>query len=190
MYIKSYEAGGEQVFTREYSLWNALNQRIRAKAPRNRTYKDCCMSENFKDFQFFANWCNEQIGFREVEESSNTFWNIDKDIVSKYNKVYSEKYCVFVPSALNKFLTTSKSARGLYPIGVDFSKNNNKFRARCNDGFKKSLHLGYFSNATDAFLAYKYKKELIAKQLAEFYFGKVDERVVYALNNYVVNLGD
>lgn len=190
MYIKSYQVGGGQVFTREYGVWNALNQRLQSKRYRNKTYKDCSMSESFKDFQLFAEWCNNQVGFREIEESTGTFWNLDKDILCKNNKLYSEHYCVFVPSALNKFLTLSNSARGIHPVGVDFYKRNNKYRARCSDGTKNTLHLGYFETSEEAFLVYKHKKEEIAKQLANTYLGKVDDRVVTALMEFSVSVED
>lgn len=109
--------------TKEYQLWlnmlgRCYSQRIHLKNP---TYLDCSVSDNFKSFQYFADWANKQIGF------GLKGYALDKDILSKGNKVYSEDNCVFVPSNLNNFLITSKAIRGSCPIGVSFYKRDKKY---------------------------------------------------------------
>ena len=45
-------------------------------------------------------------------------------------------------------------------------------------------YIGMYDNRESAFNAYKDEKELRAKELADKWFGKVDERVIGALLNY------
>ena len=80
------------VHTKEYKLWTGMLERCYSTTLRNKypTYKDCEASENFKSFEYFYEWCNNQIGF------GNEGWQLDKDLLIKGNKIYSENTCVFM----------------------------------------------------------------------------------------------
>lgn len=164
-------------------------KRCRANREHDRYYRDCSISDNFKDFQYFAAWCNQQIGFNSIEELTNLYFNLDKDILVKNNRVYSEDICVFVPGELNRFFCKGKAIRGKFPIGVDFQKRWNSYRARCNDG-NKNVYLGAYKTPEEAFLVYKNYKENKAKELAIKFNTLVDERVINALNNFKVEIND
>ena len=167
--------------TKAYSLWHNMKQRCYNPVTlrRDPCYSGCTLSENFLKFQFFAEWCQTQIGYKQYG------YQIDKDILVQGNKLYSEHTCAFVPSALNKFLLANNAARGAYPQGVD-EQSGGKFRARISvDGTLK--HLGYFATPELAFEAYKVAKETEALRwhtrlkAGEFL---VDERVILALQNW------
>lgn len=169
---------------REYSLWNSII--CRSYSPlyhiEKPTYMGCEVSDNFKHYKFFYEWCQEQIGFHNKE-----IYHIDKDILVKGNKKYSEDTCVFVPKEINAFLTLRKNDRGSQPIGV--SMHGSKYKASCNvDGSYRNL--GVFSDSYSAFLAYKECKESIAKVLAERYKYDIDPRVYEALMTYEVFIDD
>jgi len=91
--------------------------------------------------------------------------HLDKDILSPGNKVYSPDTCVFIPPYLNKFLTDHGRARGEFPIGVSWNKDNRKFGARCSNPFLgKDEHIGYFvdpDNAHEAWRARKHEHALL-----------------------------
>lgn len=74
------------------------------------TYKDCEVSENFKSYEYFYEWCNKQIGF------GNEYWQLDKDLLIKGNKVYSENTCHFIPKEINLVLTKSDKKRGEHQV--------------------------------------------------------------------------
>lgn len=100
--------------TKEYQIWNNMINRCynEKELSRNPTYKDCHVSEDWMYLSNFKEWCHQQIGFDQVG------WHLDKDILSKDNKVYSEDTCVFVPSEINCAVTNNKSVRGQFPQGV------------------------------------------------------------------------
>jgi len=174
---------------REYTLWASMLDRCTKggwiKRPH---YTGTSCSENFKSYSFFYEWCQNQVGFKSKDENGKT-WQLDKDLLIKGNKVYSEDVCVFVPSKINKLLTKCDNARGNYPLGVCLCKQTNKFVASCrNNG--KSMCLGFFLTPDEAFQAYKTYKEAYIKEVASEYKSQIDERVYAALMNYTVEITD
>lgn len=181
---KSYATPNGQVPTREGGLWASMRSRCivggvyQAKRP---SYIGCRISEEFQDFQYFANWCHAQIGFDQVDPNG-THWQLDKDILGK-GKLYSPQTCVFVPSSINGFLLVKRKNKDNLPIGVQAYKKG--FKARCKKG-NAQTHLGVFKTIEEAFNAYKNYKEQYAIELAITYAGRVDPRVVEFLMNYEV----
>ncbi|HCA4016383.1 TPA: hypothetical protein MPW60_003104, partial [Listeria monocytogenes] len=108
------------VKTKEYVLWKGMLQRCYSDT-QYPTYEGCKCSENFKSYEYFYEWCNEQIGF------SNEGWHLDKDLLVKGNKVYSENTCVFLPQEINSLLIKSTATRGKHLIGVYWSNTNKAF---------------------------------------------------------------
>lgn len=83
---------------REYRLWTDMLLRCTEKFWIKRpTYIGTTCSENFKSYTYFYEWCNKQIGFGNKDENGKS-WNLDKDLLVKGNKVYSEDTCVFCTS--------------------------------------------------------------------------------------------
>lgn len=139
------------------------------------TYADVTVSDNFKDFQYFAEWCNTQVGFGKEN------FVLDKDIIYPRNKVYAENTCVFVPTGMNSFFTFIRSTdRGL-PTGVTWCESEGKYKSYCSQLNGKNKTLGRFNNPEDAYKAYYTFKEQMARQLACKYENLVDDRVIKAL---------
>ena len=174
------------VLTKEYVLWNNMLQRCYYDTYKKKyqTYKDCEVSENFKSYEYFYEWCNQQIGF------DNKDWHLDKDLLIKGNKVYNENTCVFLPREINTLLTKSTASRGEYLIGVCWNKTNKAFRARVSKNKGKQEHLGYFNTELEAFNAYKQAKEAFVKEQANNWKSQIDDRAYKALMNYEVGIDD
>ena len=143
------------VLTKEYTLWCNMLKRCYSDAYKKKqpTYIDCEVSDNFKSYEYFYEWCHKQIGFG-VEG-----WQLDKDLLIKGNKVYSEDSCVFIPKEINTLLVKREASRGDYPIGVYWSKTANAFKAMVRKNKGKQEYLGLFNTEIEAFNAYKTAKE-------------------------------
>lgn len=171
--------------TKEYETWkNMLSRCTEELWFRNPSYSGCTPSNNFRHYTFFYEWCQTQVGFG-VEG-----FNLDKDILVKGNKVYSEDFCVFIPQRLNKIIVGNNVNRGDYPLGVSLDKERKKYKAQCKIGNKLSKFIGRYSTVDEAFLAYKTFKEAYIKQEVEQYKHQLDPRAYQALLNYTVEITD
>jgi len=169
--------------TKEYKVWRSMLNRVYGKAYLQNTpsYLGCSVSDTFLYYHLFYNWCQIQIGFNAIG------YDLDKDLLIKGNKLYSEDTCVFLPNTVNLLLTNCKAARGMLPIGV--TKAANKFRAQCNID-SKPKHIGMYDTPELAFQAYKTFKEAYIKEQAELYKDSIDPRAYLALLNYEVDIDD
>ena len=170
---------------KEYSIWNGVrhrcyNENIRHLTP---SYQEAEMSENFKRYSYFKEWCNKQIGFDQDG------WQLDKDILIKGNKLYSEATCCFVPPEINTLILKADRIRGKYPIGVYEDKQAGKFKVRISvEG--KQKHVGRYYCEKEAFYAYKVAKEQHIKEVANKWKGQIDVRVYEALINWTISIDD
>ena len=171
---------------KEYKLWQDMLTRCFSEKYQTRypTYKGCNVSDNFLNYRYFYDWCQEQIGFGKVDEKGRS-WCLDKDLLFVGNKTYSESTCVFVPQEINSFFTDSGNARGDNPVGVCFHKQRGKFMAYCTVNGKPQ-HLGLFNTPEEAFAVYKPFKENLCKQLALKWQSEIDSRLFNAMMNWSV----
>ena len=179
------------VLTKEYELWRSMLKRCYSYTSKKRcpTYEGCEVSNKFKSYEYFYEWCNKQIGF-DVSGFDVSGFELDKDLLMKGNKVYSEDTCVFIPAEINLLLVKSTASRGKHLIGVYWSKTANAFIAQVNKNKGKSEHLGYFNTEIEAFNAYKQAKESFVKEQANKWKDKIDDRAYEALMNYAVEITD
>ena len=175
---------------KEYLVWKGILRRCYDTnyILRYPTYEGCEVSENFKHFSFFKAWCNDQIGFGCLDDKGKVF-QLDKDILVKGSKVYSEDICVFVPSEINNALIKSNKVRGELPIGVTFNTKVSKYMAYCSVGVGQKT-IGYYTTPEQAFYAYKQTKESYIKEVANKWKDQIDPRVYNALMNYEVEITD
>ena len=174
------------VNTKEYALWKNMLKRCYSDTCKKKqpTYEDCEVSENFKYYEYFYDWCQNQVGF------GNQDWQLDKDLLIKGNKVYSEDSCVFMPQEINSLLVKCTASRGEHLIGVCWSKTNKAFRAMVRRNKGKREHLGLFNTELEAFNAYKQAKEAFIKEQANKWKSQIDDRAYEALMNYTVEITD
>jgi hypothetical protein len=187
-----YPAYRDRKNIREYQLWGNMLDRCKEKHwDKHPNYTGTTCSENFRSYSFFYEWCQEQVGFNSEDEiGARKVWHLDKDILVRGNKVYSEDVCVFVPQRINKLLIKSNSTRGGQIIGVFWHKRDRVFVAQCSNSDDKHKHIGYFDTKEEAFTAYKTFKEALIKQVANEYKDQIDIRAYEALMKYEVNADD
>ena len=151
---------------------------------KNKTYMFAVVCDEWLCYENFEKWYNDN--YYEIDGER---MELDKDILVKGNKKYSDRTCCFIPHIINSFLTKSDAKRGNFPIGVSFYKRYNKYVASCTiDSIKKTI--GYFDNEKDAFEAYKQTKESYIIRSANKYKDLIPSNVYMALINYNVEIDD
>ena len=164
---------------RAYSVWfKMLSRCYDARIKQAKNYGDCSVSENFTSFEYFLSWYLSQVG------SDQNNWQLDKDLLYKGNRVYSEDTCCIVPHEINnlirRYTKNSSTCKG-----VDYNTKLGKFSARV-----LGKHLGLFATEIEAFQAYKEAKETYIKEVANKWKDQIDVRVYEALMKYQVEIND
>lgn len=189
-YTKKKEPWQEFVSEEVYGYWSRMlsrcyNEKELAKHP---AYRDCHVDEEWHNFQNFAEWAlsKPQMGMRD--EDGNIF-HLEKDILSRGYKVYSESTCTFMPAAINTFLTEKQAGEGL-PRGVNrirpkTENSREGYIARCTVEGERE-YLGFVYDPMEAFNMYKPVKEAYAKRLAEKYKNVLEPHVYEQLLKFEV----
>lgn len=154
------------VKTKAYCVWKDMLRRGYSEAYKKGrpTYKDVTVCEYWWDYQNFAEWFynNYRAGFQ-----------LDKDIISRDNKIYCPKFCRFIPQDLNSLLVNRTGGSRNYelPLGVSRRKTyTNTYTAWCNNGEGVTVNLGSRETPEEAFILYKVYKESLIKRKAEEYY--------------------
>ena len=183
-----YPAKKDKKHLIEYKVWASMLMRCYSKSAvvRKPCYEDCTVSDNFKSYVYFYEWCNNQAGFNEKDENGRV-WQLDKDFLIKGNKVYSEHTSIFIPKEINTLLLSRQRDRSVTGIGNYYK--DGRFIVQCSV-MGRQTRVGCFKTQEEAFSAYKIFKENRIKEVAEKWKGIVDDRVYQALINYEVNIND
>lgn len=171
--------------TPEYSVWSGVFWRCydERKLIKHPTYNGCEIQEKWYNFQEFAKWLVNRPQF-------SLGWQIDKDLLVRGNKLYSEETCCLLPPELNIFLAVKKD--GIKYPGVSFDKKGNKYRSQIVDhkGNGKTRHLGWSDNPAELFILYKEAKEDEAKFLAEKWKSQLDLKAYEKLMCWTIETGE
>jgi hypothetical protein len=173
----------------EYGRWHHILDRCYNENRTSRTmaYKGCVVCDEWHNFQNFKKWFNEN-----YYTVNNEKMCIDKDILFKWNKIYSPETCLIVPERINKLFVREVSQRGNTPIGVSIYDNVIYARmSKVINGKWTRFEIGKnYNNVIQAFEAYKREKEKHIKEVAELYKDQIPEILYNAMMNYVVEITD
>lgn len=175
---------GDGVFTskdKAYTHWQHMFSRCYTDHY-GHTYNDATVHNDWHNYQVFAEWFHQNwLGNNNVA--------LDKDLLVKGNKIYSKDTCSIVPENLNNFSCTSDTIRGEHPLGT--TNRSNKIVAQV---YVYGVHetIGIFECGKEAFLAYKKRKEEVARIYADYYFSKglIQEKLKEALYDYKICIDD
>ena len=169
----------------QYARWRSMLYRCYTdnRNITNQSYERCVVSDNFKSYSYFYEW------YGKNNVCGNLDVNVDKDLLIKNNKIYSEDTCLILPTEINNTFNRQCSARGEYLIGVCFSERKMKYAAYVRID-KKNKTIGYFNSEIEAFIAYKTEKEKYIKFLANKYRDSITEKAYKALMSYRVEITD
>lgn len=137
-----------------YVKWSSMLERCYSERyqAKRASYKGCSVTKGWLLFSNFKSWMSKQDWMGK---------QLDKDILSQGNKIYSPEKCLFVTQKINTLLCDCRASKGQYKTGVYLCGKSSKYRAMCCvDGKRKSI--GSFRTEHEAFEAYKrFKYELI-----------------------------
>ena len=170
--------------SRAYRIWYNMIARCydenRLKV--HPTYRPCSVCEEWHLFSNFKSWFDENY----VEG-----FNLDKDLLSNGDGVYSPSTCCFLPQELNKAIMTRNDPSRSLPPGVvkhSWTEGCTRYSAQVGGG-ASHRHVGYYATPEEAFVSYKEAKEQYVKELAKEYYSKrmISKRVYDALLNFEVH---
>jgi len=118
--------------TRCYQVWRDMLERCYCpKSHKTRpTYKDCSVSDEWHNFQNFADWF--QSNYKEGLQ-------IDKDIIIDGNRVYSKDTCLFVTPKKNIEKALAKNYTFIDPEGNEVNIYNLSAFCRGRNISKKNM---------------------------------------------------
>lgn len=160
-YVTQPTVNGKRVVCPFYRKWvDMLSRCYSAKYLEKRpTYRGCSVCDSWLTFSNFLGWAECQNWAR---------MELDKDLLSPGNKVYSPDTCVFIPQELNTLMTDRRATRGEFKIGVHWYVRAKKFQSMCKLNGKKQ-HLGCFDTEAEAHRTYCLFKAQIICDAAETY---------------------
>jgi len=128
--------------TKVYEKWRSMMQRCYDPKTQDKhpTYKGITVCEKWHNFQNFAEW---------YEKYYVDGYELDKDLLSLPNvhKRYCENTCIFIPHALNTFLTSANS------IGY-YKQSSGRYQAMISVN-GKNMSLGTYDTPEEASKVYK-----------------------------------
>ena len=161
------EAEGVQ---REYTVWNSM------RCCCNKGYAK--LSEDFENFWDWLDWAKQQKGFM-CEDDSGKVYQMETDLFSTGEKVYSKETVVFVPYAINQMCKPTK--KGDLPKGVQYLEGRWKEYRAYGVEFGKQVHLGYYYTLKEALRVAKKQRALYVDKLKSLYGDTVEPKVFEAL---------
>lgn len=138
-----------------YNTWRMMLMRcyVTNHQEKHPTYIGCSVSDEWLILSNFK-------AFHDEHHYHGS--ELDKDLLFPGNKIYCKERCLFIPQELNRFVRSSPSKKSGLPAGVKPAKRGLGFEARTSiDG--SYIHIGTFSTAQEAHLAWQKKKVEIAK---------------------------
>lgn len=165
-----------------YRVWHnmlsrTINELNKSKMP---SYSDATICDEWLIYSNFKKWFdNPNNGYIEG-------YDLDKDILSKGNKVYSPDTCCFIPHEINSLIRCWKSRKGKYPQGVS---KNSKNSYKVTIGIRGTrICVGTYDTVENASNAYRKAKETIIKTIAKEYYdeGLITEKTYNGLITFKV----
>ena len=164
-----------------YQKWISMIKRCYSikSLQRQPTYQKCSVCSEWLKLSNFKSW---------FEDNYIEGYDLDKDLLSRNDKVYSPETCCFLPKNINIIISSCSGKKGRYEAGISTYRHNKYIVSICK--YNKKIHLGCFDTQVEAANAYKSAKEQYVKELAERYFqeGKITERVYNALLKFTINI--
>lgn len=134
--------------------------------------------DEWKNYSNFKEWyMNNVYGTKQFR------LELDKDLFSKGDKVYSPETCCLIPKSINLLIASCTSRNNLLP-GVTYNPKSETFTASIN--FATKINKKTFKTEDEAFQFYKTEKEKVIKTYTEAYSFLLPDRIYKTLMSYTV----
>lgn len=170
---------------RQYTLWTTMLQRCYDDKlqQKQKSYIGCSVSDAFLSYTFFYDLCGLEFGFNAKDEDGKS-WQLDKDLLIRGNKVYSENTCCFLPAKLNMLLQSGSCRPDPKSCGVVLTSCST-YQAQCSVN-GKAVYLGTFKTQEAAYETYKKFKEGLIKRFTTDNFNLLSDKHLDALIGYIL----
>lgn len=167
--------------TEEYRAWAHMLRRVYDSKFHilQPYYKGMAVCEEWHNFQVFAKWYtshrNYGLGFE-----------LDKDVLSDGDKLYSPETCTLLPKEINASLIVKTTPKGKkLPTGVSRTKNKvvNRYRVRVRGLLPNELYC-YANTVEEAAIKSLEAKDIRLVQLVEKYKNYLEESEIEAILNF------
>lgn len=144
--------------------------------------------ENYCDFKVCEEWKNDRNSFYEwcfkkLYNCEIDTLELDKDLFSKGEKIYSPDTCCFLPKKINIAITCKCTKSSMLPTGISIYYSGG-YIATVQNGSRRVSKT--FRNLDDACEFYVSTKERYIREMAGFYKEYLPERIYNALMEYKV----
>jgi len=175
--IKDSTKGEEGKVDKIYRAWSGVMQRCfseRFKSARP-SYLDCTVCDEWLIFSNFKSW------YIENTYESDYHLELDKDLKSLGNKLYSPETCLLLEPHVNNLLVGFIKPRGRLPLGVaEYKDRKKRFRCQVNMG-EGQVQCGAFYTELEA---HKVWQENKVKRILELATKAANPVVREALINF------
>lgn len=136
---------------KSYKVWRSILQRCFNKKVHiiRPTYSNVRVCDEWLKFSNFKEWFDKNYPY-DLEKKGFRL-ELDKDLLSGDEKIYSPETCVFLPHTVNNFLANKTSRNTSGYSGVSWHKSIAKWEVRINKfNSNKTVALGCYDNINDA----------------------------------------
>jgi len=161
--------------SKSYQIWHCMLQRCYDNKTQEKrpTYKNIVVCEEWHNYQNFTKWFKENY----VEG-----WHLDKDLLLTGAGMYSPNTCVFIPQALNNFLTNNQTDNTSGYTGVSWRKGKGKWLAHISSRLEgRQICLGSFNTKEEAAKAYNERRKVYAEEWKQTMAGKLSMQALEAI---------
>lgn len=143
--------------SRAWAIWSGFMNRVNSK---NEAYKNSTSCEEWYNFYTFEKDYPNIINYQHIIDYPDLKWQLDKDIRSHGNGMYSLNTCCFVPPVLNGFFANNYNGRNceLPGLHIHVGTYGDKSYNASVSMYGKSINLYSHKTQLSAYNAYVAKK--------------------------------
>lgn len=158
-----------------YRAWRGMLKRCYNNP--TEAYKNCVVCDDWLTYDNFREWYNPR--YKEG-------WELDKDWLSRGNKIYSPETCCVIPPRLNQLIVRKLYKKHNLPHGVYLNSGSGRYFSTIGAKDETIYVGGGFNTPEEAFQAYKEAKESYIRREVEKYKDELEPRVYEAMMKYEV----